>query len=313
MTQTKNLISDLPGLAKNTNPDFVNSWGIDSGLLEGKSIVWVANNHTGIVNAVTSDAKVVKRITVPGPSPITGLAVNTLSKNFIIPGTLEAAEFLVASENGTVSGWNEKLGSSAVVVIDNSAKDAIYKGITIANDKVYVANFFSGFVEIYNGKFKSLGQFTDPALALVTPTDAPGFAPFNVYINDNKQVIVSFALQNDAKQDNVAGAGLGFIDIFDLNGKFIRRFYTGGVLNAPWGIADFNDKHTQLAIGNFGDGKINIFDLKTGKLISTLLGVNDEPIIIDGLWEILNKKTSLLFASGPAEENHGLYGKIKLC
>lgn len=33
--------------------------------------------------------------------------------------------------------------------------------------------------------------------------------------------------------DDVAGAGNGFVDIFDLNGNFVSRFVSQGTLNSP--------------------------------------------------------------------------------
>ena len=42
----------------------------------------------------------------------------------------------------------------------------------------------------------------------------------------------------DAKHDELAGAGRGFVDSFDLQGNLLARVATGGTLNAPWGICD---------------------------------------------------------------------------
>jgi len=33
------------------------------------------------------------------------------------------------------------------------------------------------------------------------------------------------------------GAGLGYVDIYDTNGKLIKQLVAGGALNAPWGLA----------------------------------------------------------------------------
>ena len=66
------------------------------------------------------------------------------------------------------------------------------------------------------------------------PAGAVGWAPFNVYNDGNGHLFVSYAAQNAAKHDDVAGSGNGFVDEFDTNGTFIKRVATGGVLDSPW-------------------------------------------------------------------------------
>jgi uncharacterized protein (TIGR03118 family) len=120
----------------------------------------------------------------------------------------------------------------------------------------------------------------------------------------------------------VPGPGFGFVDVFDANGNLIRRFASRGRLNAPWGVAlapaDFGRFSNTLLIGNFGDGRINAFDLQSGERQGRLRTSDGQPITIDGLWGIafgngvLNQPTNVLFfAAGPGEEEHGLYGRIE--
>jgi hypothetical protein len=49
------------------------------------------------------------------------------------------------------------------------------------------------------------------------------------------KLYVTFTQQDAAKHDEVAGAGHGIADLFDLNGNFIQRLVTGGLLNSPCG------------------------------------------------------------------------------
>jgi uncharacterized protein (TIGR03118 family) len=69
---------------------------------------------------------------------------------------------------------------------------------------------------------------------------------------------VSYAKQDATAHDEVLGAGLGYVNIFDANGTFVKRFASAGSLNAPWGIAiapaGFGAAAGDLLIGNFGDG-----------------------------------------------------------
>ena len=75
---------------------------------------------------------------------------------------------------------------------------------------------------------------------------------------------------------------------------------------------------TTLLIGNFGDGRINAFDLRTGIFIGTLRGEHGKAIELEGLWGlrfgngVLDQPTNtLFFTAGPDDEAHGIYGKIE--
>jgi len=93
------------------------------------------------------------------------------------------------------------------------------------------------------------------------------------------------------------------------------------VLNAPWGIAlapaDFGPLSNTLLVGNFGNGRINAFNLATGESLGPLRAQDGTPVSIEGLWGIafgnglLNQPTNVLFfAAGPGDEEHGVYGRI---
>src|SRR5437870_2959151 len=84
------------------------------------------------------------------------------------------------------------------------------------------------------------------------------------------------------------GAGHGFVTEFDTNGNFLRRIATQGTLDSPWGLAiapiSFGALAGDLLVGNFGDGRINVFNLTTLTFDGQLLGGNGTPVDIDGLW-----------------------------
>ena len=86
--------------------------------------------------------------------------------------------------------------------------------------------------------------------------------PFNIQ-NVNGSLLVTYALQDASKHDEIAGAGFGFVDRFDLNGIFLQRLISNGALNAPWGLAiapaNFGLFSNDLLVGNFGDGHIALF------------------------------------------------------
>ena len=132
---------------------------------------------------------------------------------------------------------------------------------------------------------------------------------------------VTYAVQDGAKKDDVAGPGNGIVDKFDVQGNFIGRLITGGALNSPWGLAlapaGFGDFGGDLLVGNFGDGRINAYDPTSGALLGTLLDPSANPIVIDGLWGLRfgiggtpATAENLYFTAGPDGESHGLFGML---
>ena len=167
-------------------------------------------------------------------------------------------------------------------------------------------------VEIYDAQFKFRGSFSDPSLP-------PRYAPFGIQ-NINGQLFVTFAEQDALKEDEVAGPGHGFVDVFDTQGNLVRRFASRGTLNAPWGLAmapaTFGKFANALLVGNFGDGRISAFDPTSGQFLGRLRNSKGEILSIDGLWAIMpggaagTTPDDLLFTAGPNEEENGLLGKL---
>ena len=48
---------------------------------------------------------------------------------------------------------------------------------------------------------------------------------------------VTYAKQDAALHDDVAGQGHGFVDVFTNDGAVIRRLVSHGQLNSQWGLA----------------------------------------------------------------------------
>ena len=270
----------------------------------------------------------------------TGIVFNGNASSF------RSAPFIFDTEDGTISAWIPKVNlHCAILVVDNSANKvdgtlkgkstgftlgAVYKGLAIGNngsgDFIYATNFRDGVVELYDAQFNFVGFFTDPN---ITPDAAnPGFAPFGIQ-NINGLLYVTFAMQNIARHDDVAGAGSGFVDVFTLDGVVKHTFASGGVLNSPWGLAlapdGFGTFSDHLLIGNFGDGHINAFDFHTRESDGPLKNDRGEAIFIGGLWGLKfgggGKSPStgalvngspheLFFTAGIGDEGHGLFGKI---
>jgi uncharacterized protein (TIGR03118 family) len=325
-----NLVSDGFVPAMTIDPNLINPWGIAH---SATSPFWVSDNGMGVTTVYTGTGT---KINVGGldsiaiaappgqttPASPTGDVFNIAGKGFNIAsdGHTGSSVFLFATEDGTISGWNPNVdAASSVLAVDNSqgGNGAVYKGLTMAQTDdgtfLYAANFRNGTVDVFNSHFKQVNSFTDPNL----PT---GFAPFNVQVLDG-HLFVTFALQNDAKHDDVAGVGNGFVDEFDLEGHMLQRVASGGTLNSPWGLAiapsGFGEFANDLLVGNFGDGKINVFNPKNDQFLGQLDGANGTPIAIGDLWALVpgtgaagSDPNKIYFTAGVQNEAHGLFGSL---
>jgi len=327
-----NLVSDVPGLARTTDPNLVNAWGIAFNPAGGP--FWIADNGTGVATVYNGAGQPLPAgtplvVTIPTPaggsgnSAPTGEVFNN-TPNFVVTSGANsgASLFIFVTEDGTISGWNPSVNATqAIRVVDNSATDAIYKGVALGNNGsgnfLYAANFHAGTIDVFNSNFAPAslsGNFTDPTLPA-------GFAPFNI-ANIGGRLYVTYAKQDAAKEDDVPGAGNGFIDVFDTNGQFIQRFASQGTLNSPWGMtvapAVFGPFSNDLLVGNFGDGRINAFNPTTGAFVGQLTDENGNPRAIDGLWGLTfgvnatgGDANKLYFTAGPGGEAHGLFGVLQ--
>jgi uncharacterized protein (TIGR03118 family) len=331
-TQT-NLVSDIVGDAQFTDPNLVNPWG----LVHGPATPWwVSDNGTGVSTLYNGQGmKIPLTVTIPAPagSPVgttsapTGVIFNggggfNVSQN----GTSFSSLFIFDTEDGTISGWNPTFPdrSHAVLAVDRSnvGKGAVYKGLAIGSNSsgtfLFATNFRFGTIEMFDSNFKFVRSFTDHRLP-------QSYAPFGIQ-NIGGNLYVTFAKQNAKKHDDVAGAGHGFVDVFDTNGNLISRLISRGSLNSPWGLAlapaNFGQFSNDLLVGNFGDGHINVFDPNTGAALGSLENSGGIPIQIDGLWSlqfgnganggVTNGATNeLFFTAGIDGEAHGLFGKIQ--
>jgi len=154
----------------------------------------------------------------------------------------------------------------------------------------------------------------------------------------------------------VAGPGNGIVSVFNTDGTFVRRFASRGTLNIPWGVTmapgsfledqdmgddggnnhggyvvkgnsgSINDgkkgnneqKDSVILVGNFGDGRINVFSEDAHYLGQ--LQSHKQTIVIDGLWSLSFAPSSsapgtldptrLYFTAGPEKESDGIFGYL---
>lgn len=302
-----NLSSSQAGQAPVVNPNLTNPWGIAINPVSG--LVWVSNNRSGTLSAY-SPGGVLASGAVQVPSGVTGAGgaptgiVYAATLDFFIPG-FGPAQYLIAGEDGVISGWNIVSGNARVVV-NRAAELASYRGITVAGSTVYAANFRGKVVEAFDRFFGLVTSFTDPDLP-------PDYGPVNVQ-NLAGMLFVAFAKQDAATGEPVVGAGNGYLSVFSPAGTLLRRFASNGALNAPWGLAiapaSFGNFAGSVLVGNSGDGRINVFDAE-GTWRGALRDAEEDPIVIPGLWGLAVGPNGLLyFAAGLGGEANGLFGTL---
>jgi uncharacterized protein (TIGR03118 family) len=318
----KNLVSDVDGMAKTTDPNLVNAWGL---AFSSQGTLWVSAAGTKTSTVYKANGNLApsadRRLVVDIPS----LSDEAGSSGVIFNGsdnfTLTSGEasgpaiFIFAGLDGRITGWNPDVdATNAVVAADRSAEGAHYTGLAISDDAstplLFAANFAGGTIDVFDTSFQFVRSFTDPNME-------EGYSPFNI-VQINGQLFVAYARPSD-DGDEETGPGLGIIDIFDFDGNVVRRFAEHGTLNAPWGMAlapsRFGEFSNMVLIGNFGDGHIGAFDMRTGELKGQLAGKDGTPIEIEGLWGLTfgvgAKANTLFFAAGIDDEEHGLVGTIR--
>ncbi|MGE5171075.1 MAG: TIGR03118 family protein [Rudaea sp.] len=318
--EVTNLVADVPGVAANTDPNLLNGWGV---AMLATSPIWVSGNgagastiYNGLGAALPFSPVIIPTREGTGRGVPTGIVANPSANDFLLNGA--QARFLWATEDGAIAAWN---GGPTATIMFAAPGDAVYKGLALAGNgtsfRLYAADFHNGKIDVLDKAFVPTtvpGGFEDPSLPA-------GFKPFNI-MNLQGNLYVAYAQREKDGDDEVAGQGLGFVDVFDADGFLIARVASRGRLNAPWGMAiapaGFGKFSNHLLVGNFGDGRINAYDVKNFTFAGQLHTSNGRPLVIDGLWGIAfgngfqsQPTDTLFFAAGPGDEQHGLYGKIE--
>jgi uncharacterized protein (TIGR03118 family) len=317
-----NLVADSGSSATRDDASLVNGWGLSAG---PTTPWWTSNNGTN-TSTLYDGTGAQQALTVAVAGGPTGTVFNGSATDFVVAqnGKSGAARFLFATEAGTILGWSPTVnGTTAIPGVDRSSKKAVYKGLATLNDRLYATDFHNDRVDVFDATFKLVtpaGAFRDAKLP-------KGYAPFGIQaLNGN--IFVTYAKQDAAKHDDVAGGGFGYVDEFTPDGQLVARVATGGRKNAPpnapWGLAlapsSFGPFSGDVLVGNFGNGRISAYkDNGGGHWVykGQLRQADGTPIAIDGLWAIAfgngsaaGPTTSLYFAAGPGGEAHGLFGSI---
>lgn len=323
--QTNALIQDA---------NLIDPWGLGASSVGGN--LWIANQGTGVATSYAGDinslplSKSSLVVSVPGGSPL-AVAPND-SGDFPVDsgGASGTSSFLFGNSSGQISGWNANVpppNPSISAQLAADVPDAKFTGLSVGQSSgqnlLYAADFHNGEIDVFNTSFQQVtlsGSFVDPTIPA-------GFAPFNIQ-NLGGSLFVTYAKQDAAKQNFIAGPGNGFIDVFNMNGTLNRRLATGSpgnnfpAINAPWGLAiapnNFGGLSNDLLVANAGDGRISAFDPLFGFYAGMLLDVNGNPVVIDGLHGIsfgnnvsFGATGVLFYTAGPNSQSHGFLGSIE--
>ncbi|MDB5281883.1 MAG: hypothetical protein JWO06_958 [Bacteroidota bacterium] len=312
--QQVNLVADSAGYnGARIDTNLKNAWGIAIG---GTGSFWIASNH-GVVSTIydRNGVQVLAPVSLKPNGAPTGIVYNNTTG-------FNGSKFIFAGEDGIISSWTS--GTSTSIAADRSGIGAVYKGLAIATDGganfLYATDFKNSRVDVFDAGFNYVSSkpFTDPSTTNQIPSN---YGPFNISNIDGK-LYVSYAMHKGPdNEDDQSGIGNGFVNIFNADGSFVKRFASQGTLNSPWGLAaapsGFGLGDGMILVGNFGDGRINVYDAN-GVYKSQLMD-NGSAITIEGLWALqfpvnnlpAGDQNQLFFTAGPGDEEHGLFGYIK--
>ena len=319
----RNLVSDGSVPADNTDPNLIDGWGV---AFNPNGFVWVNSAVAG--KAVLYDGKGVPNelvVSIPassagGQGVPTGIVFSSSNDFAVSNGAASGpSRFIFASLTGSISGWAPNVDLTNAIVAAEKA-GASYTGLALAANGtanfLYAADVRGGRIHVFDRTFAPAtlpGRFHDPRLPA-------GFVPFAIH-NLQGDLYVTYGKRDASGAFVQPGKGLGIINVFDANGRFVRRLASGFQLNAPWGMAiapsKFGRFSNRLIVGNFGDGTIQAFDLKTGLWVGSMRTSDGKRLVIPVLWGmafgngILDQPTNtLFFAAGPNLGQGGLYGRI---
>jgi uncharacterized protein (TIGR03118 family) len=320
----RGLVADRPGHAARTDRALVNAWGIAA----SPTGPWWTSNEATESSTLYEGGGRKQLLTVHVDGGPTGIAYYG-GKGFLVRGghASDPARFVYACEDGMIRAWTPTVpagwSTSSEVVADAASEAAVFRGVTIAGERLYATDFHNGRVDVYDAQWRRVrrhGTFVDRAIPA-------WYAPFGIQAVGSS-IFVTYVWRAPVNGNDAPTSG--YVDEFDLDGRLLRRVAAGGVLNAPWGIArapgSFGRFGGDLLIGNFGDGHVNAYRRQGKRWLhdGVLRGRGGKPLAVSGLWGIgfgnggsAGPAGTLFFGSGPhvwrgvTEAGvHGLLGTI---
>jgi uncharacterized protein (TIGR03118 family) len=309
-----------PLVTDGADAQLVNAWGLAA---SATGPWWVANEARSSSTLYDGNGQK-QALTVRVPGGPTGVVFYG-GRGFRVRsgGSVAAARFLYACEDGTIKGWSPTVPDSwstqAVVAVDEGRTAAVFRGIALAGERLYATDFHNDKVLVYDSHWRRIlgrNAFVDHAIPI-------WYAPFGIQAV-GRRIFVTYAWRAPVN-GNDAPTG-GYVDEFDLDGRLVSRVGRSRQLAEPWGLAlaprGFGRFSGDLLVANFGSGAINAYarDGDGWKLRGRL------PVKVPGVWGIAfgngasaGPRTSLFYAAGPHKwfgatevDIHGEVGSISL-
>src|SRR5262249_40528823 len=152
----QDIVSDQ-GNALATDPMLVNAWGLS---FSPQGPAWVSSAEEGVSAVYNANGQsALPAVTIPAAgsaqqSSPTGQGANSDTNAF------NGDSFIFVTEDGSVAGWQQSNGSTAVQRVDNSMNGANYKGVTIAKagdqSRLYAADFHNGKIDAFDNTYQAL-------------------------------------------------------------------------------------------------------------------------------------------------------------
>jgi uncharacterized protein (TIGR03118 family) len=320
-----NLASDIPGLAPTTDANLGGLVGMSA---SPTGPFWFSGRGEGVSPLLDGRGQVIPLVVnVPSPAAPQGMPAGIVfnpGAGFIVSGQGISAsgQFIFAGIDGSISAWAPAVDPINAIVAQQGPAGASYTGLALVTDPagenvLVAADFGLGTVDVFDNNYQPVtraGAFNDPNL----PED---YVPYNIQVVDHF-LFVTYAIKGPGMaMYGMPGAGNGLIDVYDTEGNFVKRFATGGALNAPWGVAlapaEFGPLGGALLVANNGNGQINAYDPGSGDFRGVVTDDTGQPIAIPKLWALAfgnnhdSGASDTLFFTASSNDHDGLFGAIQ--
>ena len=314
------LVSNRQNLASHQDLLLLNPWGI---ILYNNQL-WVVNNSSDTITNYDLFGNrllgsISTRSAFQNASQPTGIAVNCGGGFNVANNSIgRSSQFVICGEHGTVQAYSPWVNPTQAFLVLNmqlTGEVSVYKGLAIANDILYICDFFQGHIDVFDSNYNRLTGFPFIDNDMISPIPIT-YSPYNI-VHIGCYLYVLWAEKDpNLPMTTTDGPGHGYISVFNLDGSFVKRFTTRGALNSPWAMIPApcvcGIPPGSFLVGNNGDGRINIFDCN-GSWVGPMLGQSGLPIVIDGLRGLAPHYTEfaeVFYTASPDQNIDGFLGSL---
>lgn len=295
-----NLVSNIQGVAQNTDPSLVDAW---DGVVAGEHLVITANN-SGLLITYNNQGKKIQQKIVPSGSP-TGIVFNT-TNNFVISDGLGSApaSIIITTQTGRIFAWNQFINSGELVEVVNNSSNGQYTDLTIFNNKLFVVDRQNRQIDIFSSTFAQ-----EPSVTFTVAQLPVDYFPNSITAFNNQLFVTA--------STNLLVPTNGRILVLLPTGVFDRQFSADASLSSPHGIIPmpsllyntFNDNtYGNMLVANSGNGFIGIYN-QSGLYRGNLKDNSGVDIFVPGI-KSLFASSIVYFVAGNSANYGGLVGSL---